>query len=374
MRKVFVALVFAASATALLRGQSAGQTILLDNFESGAIRIADPNSTDPVYHYLWNQYTGDFYAGPDPGLASISNVFHTGSKSLQVNVTGGSLYASFYPNDGAVWHFMREYVTPKSGWTFDTYNRLRFWIKVPKSSQANDPGVENIQIGTYVRSKNGDMYQQADGGGHYYHFYNIPYTGEWHQVILDWHPNHLVSESGQTEWGERQYPTGESGFNYFDALTRFYIDYQTTPTSYPATWYLDDFEVYRDPNPENVKQIYSLHGVYVPSSNKILVGWMRRKDEETVKDDVKYAFQDIFSLGWSNATAAPNGTVSALNGGAYNGMEYSTTAINVQGRDKIYVGIKPQNSSSFRQIVIPVSGSGSVPSAPASPTNVKIIS
>jgi hypothetical protein len=237
----------------------------------------------------------------------------------------------------------------------------------------NTPGKENIQIGTYEHTKNGSMNQAEDTGGHYYHFFNIPYTGEWHQVIVDWHPNHKVGGNGGTEWGEVQFPTNETGFNYFDAMTRFYVDYQTGPTSYPATWLFDGFELYRDTNPENLGQVYSLHGVYVPTSNKLLVGWMRNKNEESVKHDIRYAFQDLFQLGWNNATAAPNGTVSALNSGGYNGMEYSTTSINVAGRSSIYIGIKPQNSSSFRQIVIPISGSGTSLTPPGPPTNVQVI-
>ena len=49
------------------------QTILLDDFESGSIRITNSGESDPQARYLWNQYEGDFTDGPDPGSESVTN-------------------------------------------------------------------------------------------------------------------------------------------------------------------------------------------------------------------------------------------------------------------------------------------------------------
>jgi len=143
---------------------------------------------------------------------------------------------------------------------------MRFWVLIPEGFQGvtgRNSGNANLQIGTYVRSSTGDPYSQ---GSHYYHHYNLKHTGAWHQIILDTHPNHLVGGSGGTEWGNRPYPTGEEGYNYFDALTRFYFDWVGLAPSYPSVFYFDGFELYQEINVENEDQIYSVHGVYVPDS------------------------------------------------------------------------------------------------------------
>ena len=109
----------------------------------------------------------------------------------------------------------------------------------------------------------------------------------------------------------------------------------------------------RKPIRENIQQIYSLNGVYVPASNTILVRWVRDKNENSVNHEVRYAFQDIFQIGWNSAVPAPDGLVVPPGWQGYNGMEWSTQAIDVTGESVVYIGIKPQNSSGFRQIVIP---------------------
>jgi hypothetical protein len=246
---------------------------------------------------------------------------------------------------------------------------MRFWVKVPSSIQVEPAGQANIQIGTYVRSSTGDPASAESGGNHYYHHFNIPYTGQWHQVILDTHPNHERGGDGSTEWGNKLYPTGESAFNYFDALTRFYFDVQGSLTSNPSNFYFDNFELYKEPNAENVNQIYSLNGVYTPSTNEVYIGWMRNKNENSVNHEVRYAFSDIFASGWSAATPAPNGIVSPPGWQGYNGMEWKSRALSLSGRSGVYIGIKPQNSSSFRQILIPLPASSTL----VAPRNLRIV-
>jgi hypothetical protein len=363
--------------------QGAPRTVLLDNFEGG-LRIAVPSETTPQYRDLWNQYTSDFYGGCiqpcDPGLALIAtNPVHDGTKALQVHLTPsltgqGNLYMSFYPNDGVHWHFMREYVQPPSAWQLDTFNRMRLWVRFPSNVGAGlavPTGQYNLSVGTYVMKSTADGSQPEDGGGHFYHNFDIPYTGAWHQIIVDMHPTHRRGDDPSFEWGtSAYYITHETGFNYFDALNRFYFDLQgDLPNGPPpADFYFDGFELYQDTNPENVNQIYSLNAAYVASSNTVVMGWNRRKDEQAVAHEVRYAFSDIYALGYGNASVAPNSPVKGGPDGVYNQMKYSTTAINVAGHTTLYMAIKPQNSNLFRQIVIPLTPS----STPAAPTNVRI--
>ncbi len=367
MRKEFCrALIVAAPfvfAVAPLQMVSA-QTIELDDFESGSIRIINPGESSPSVKFLWNQYEGDFYAGPDPGIESIttSQAYH-GTHSLKIDVTSGNVYLQFYPAT-SFWNFMHSYVQPSSGWTANTYNAMRFWVKVPPQIRKASGGKENIQLGTYVRSKNGDRNSQ---GSHYYHFYNFEHTGEWEQVIFDSHPTYLIGAGGNTEVGNVE-QVG-SGWNYMDGLTRFYFDGQGS-LSGQATFYFDKFELFTRPANENIEQVYSLHGVYVPGSNRVQVGWARRKNQDTLAYEVRYAFEDIHALGWDNATPAPGGSISGNGNGAYNLMEYSTTGISVSGKSMVYVAIKPKDSSLFRQIALPTTSQA--PIAPEPPGDVQV--
>lgn len=364
---------------------TSGPRILLDDFESGAIRVVQPTQTDPQFRYLWNQFTTDA-PNSGPGLATISplSVSRDGVRGLKITVnsrtctfpTGedvcGNLYLQFYPNDGQFWRYMRQFTQPSNAWQMDTFNRMRFWIKVPPEVQLAPGGLENFQFGTYIRASTVDetLPEGGDGGGHYYHFFNFPPTGEWHQVIVDTHPNHFRGAPfGDTEHGDLLHPTNEAGFNYFDLMTRFYLTFIARQLShYPADFYVDGFELYRETRPENTAQIYSLNGVYVPASNTIHVGWMRDKREDFVNHEVRYAFEDIFAGGWDSATPAPAGLIAPppppTGGGGFNGMRWSTQAIDVSGKSVVYIAIKPQNSTAFRQIAIPI--------PPSSPSTVSV--
>lgn len=349
--------------------------LLLDDFES-PIRVVNAHLSDAQHRDLWSVYPGGDLsrATASIGSASVSTEdAHGGKSSLKAVVTAevqasqkpGGLFLLFYPytEKDNHWHFMREYV--RGGpWKFDTYNRLRIWIKVPKSfSGMRKPvGQFNTELGTYVRATNGNAIgsggsESGLGGNHFYHKYNIPYSGQWHQLILDSHPTHVRGASGYDELGDLPNPSGEDGYNYFDLLTSFYVDLDSHQSlaSYPSTFYLDDVELFKETNPENTEQIEGLNGVYIPESNEIFVGWGHPKDDDKTKYEVRYSFEDIHQAGWAHATPAPGGLLSPVST-AYNGMEYSTKAIKVAGHDRIMIAIKPQNSAGFRQIAIPLSG------------------
>lgn len=64
--------------------------------------------------------------------------------------------------------------------------------------------------------------------------------------------------------------------------------------------------------------------------------------------------ENIHKIGWAAAPPAPGGTITPPGSGGYNGMSWSTTAIDVSGKPVVYVAIRPQNSTLFRQIGIPL--------------------
>jgi hypothetical protein len=335
------------------------QPLLLDDFESAGIREVRPEASDPSSRYLWNQYESDPTEGPDPGSEHLTaSTAQRGTQSLEITVDSGNVYLQFYPypSPGYAWHYMRTFTQPATDWQLDTYNRLRFWVKVPPGVTKIGGGNSNMHVGTYIRCSSCDTTKAESDNGHYYHHFDLPYTGEWHQIIVDTHPDHQRGANGGTELGDQPYPTGESGFNYFDALTRFYVELKGTLPAYPAVFQFDAFEVYQETRPENIEQVYSLNGVYVPATNEIIVGWQRHKDENAVSHEVRYAFSDIHQIGWQAATPAPGGMVAPLGWQGYNGMAWATQAIDVRGTTQIYIAIKPQNASTFRQITIPIVG------------------
>jgi hypothetical protein len=361
------------------RAQSSGALRFdLDTFEA-PLRVVQPASTDRKY--LWNLVFGTndttiSTTDKHDGVSSLRNRF------LGAAPDGASWQFQFYPTTEGLsgtpnqsW-FARQYVTNPSGWVLNRINRMRIWIKLPANLHEEGDGSHNFELGTYARCSTCGGYDYESGGGHFYHFYDLGTTGAWEQLIVDMHPNHVRSLDGNTEWGEQLHPTGESGYNYFDLLTRFYFDFPYATGSgfpVPADFYIDGVEFYEETRPENVAQVYSLHAAYIQSTNTLKVGWMHSK-QETTKHEVRYAFSDIHTLGWANATAAPNGVVTPQNTGGYNAMYWSSNAVTLSGRSMVYVAIKPQNSNSIRQIAIPITGGSGSSAVPTAPSNLRITS
>jgi hypothetical protein len=354
-------------------GYASAQTYVLDDFESGVNRIVQPQATSSTMKYLWNLYIG---GGP---TTLVTNDKHDGSRGLRVTHVSGSdfqfqlyTYTENLAGWGNGWQYMRKFVNNPSmnssggspSWPLNRINRLRFWVKLPPGYSQSGTS-HNVEIGTYIRDINDSETVAETNNQHYYHFLDLRSHGQWEQVIIDTHPDHQRGANGSTELPDS--PQGaRSGYNYFDMMTRFYFDIPYSAVA--GDHYFDGFEFYQEANPENTKQIRSIHGVYLPNTNGIEVGWRRPKNENGVNHEVRYSFQSIHSIGWASATPAPNGTVVDQGDGGYNGMRWSSTGINVAGKDVVYIAIKPQNSSSFRQIAIPTSSAPLV--KPMPPGNV----
>jgi hypothetical protein len=138
-------------------------------------------------------------------------------------------------------------------------------------------------------------------------------------------------------------------------LTRFYIEDNNDPLpSFPAVYHIDDVQFLHDTNQENDQQVYSVTGTYSASNNRLVLTWMHDLGSQTINDEVRYSFTDIHASGWASATAAPNGVIAPLNSGGYNGMDYDTTALPLSGHSVVYIAIKPQNSSVFTEIAVPL--------------------
>jgi len=312
-------------------------------------------------------YNADYNSG-GTGTTTIDTTDAVEGNSLLVHLTGGLLGLQFNPfnYNGTPGFppesrgFAREYKSDPTAWEFNTYNRMSFWIKLPTNHSSYDPnGSTNIEFGTYVKQiTNADDSSDETGGDHYYHTLNIPAVGAWTHVIIDMHPQHRRGDPANTDPGDMSYPTtttyggGDppSTYNYFDTLTRFYVnDPYEGPTSYPADYLVDDFQVYVEPYEENDNQVRSLTGTYVRSSNRLIVTWDRMTGEDTLSHEVRYAFQNIHEIGWNAATPAPNGIVPPPDGIS---MHYDNTTLPLAGHSVVYIAMKPQNSNLFSQIAV----------------------
>jgi len=344
---------------------NASESLLIDDFEYNEIPVVRPNH-DVSQHtrYLWGHSPSDIYGNQRPGRAYVtSDQAHDGTNSLAGEVDNNmNTFVQYYPydEDKFEWRYMHEQIAHQTGednWQFDTYNRLKFWVKLDPKQATTHEKQTNFHFGTYIRSTSGPRKDLEDHNRHYYHYYNLEATGEWHQVIVDFHPSHIRSADGGLDQGVLEYPTGESGMNYFDLMTRFYIQIRAELSSYPATNYFDGFELYYDPNPENIDQVYSLSGVYVPNTEQIIVAWKRRKDQNNLAHEVRYSYNSIHVTGWENAKTLSNSTVMPQGISGYNGMKFKTTTDLLEDFNNpasVFIGIKPTNSSSFREIEIPL--------------------
>lgn len=340
--------------------------LVLDNFDAPALPV---NGDGDTY--------GDQYNGAGTGSVSLDTADAVSGGSMRFQMADGRFYAEFNPYNYALNSaypayrgFARDYAQDKADWQFNTYNRLSFWIKLPTS--ASEPfrtdGGQRFEFGTYVKQvTNADQTSDEAGGEHYYHLLNIPAVGAWTHVVLNMHPDHVRGTSGGVDPGFLPYPTTSAfngddpanTFNYFDTLTRFYIqENYSLGSDSPAEYLLDDFQVYQEPYQENDPQVYSLTATYAAPTNDLVVTWNRNMAEDQVRDEVRYSFTDIHAIGWDAATPAPNGVITPPGVGGYNNMTYDTSALPLAGHSVVYIAIKPENSDLFTQIAVPL---GSMP-------------
>jgi hypothetical protein len=328
-----------------------------DRQDENHMTLIDFNGASLPTNRSGDTYPSIYMGAGSRGRVGLDSTDAVTGNSLRADITGKGLYLQFNPyNADDTRGFARELAADAARWRFNTYNRMSFWIKRrPSASPLGTGGRTNVEFGTYVkRVANPDRRSDEAGGNHCYHMINLPNDGNWIYVIINMHPAHRRGDSGNDDPGDLPHPTGEPEYNYFDALTRFYIDDTNSPST--GTFQVDDFRFYREPAAENDVQVYSLTGTYDPISNRLTVTWCRPKDENTIAHEVRYAFSDIHDIGWDAARPAPKGVIKPPGWQGYNGMVYATTALPLEGHPAVYIAIKPRNSRLFSQIAIPLRG------------------
>ncbi len=357
------------------------QSIMLENYNQTSVPVNKEGTPYPT----WSDGTGGEGGVFTGSIDSTDGISGSSFKAVLVNTpgTGNALYAQFNPYNGVGREFTRTYAAcgwpaacgDPAQWQFNTYNRLRIWLKQPLAGGANHKtdGTTNANVGLYVKcialpGCPDPTTDEGPVGHHFYHNLNLPNLGTWIQIILNTHPDHERADPGGYENPNMLHPNGEANYNYWDSLTRFYIQTNQPTTVLPATYYMDEIGFYREPYPENEDQIRNISATYASSSNRVVITWFRNKNEDNVNHEVRYAFSNIHVIGWDAATPAPNGTIVPPGSAGYNGMYYDTTAIPTSGQSTLYLAIKPQNSTLFAQVAIPLATSTQIPAAPSSLT------
>jgi hypothetical protein len=366
------------NAAALTLPPGSGESIVFKSFDGPNV----PTNKEGIDYPTWSDGRGGEGGVFTSTIDAADKV--AGAASLKLNLTSGLLYAQFNPYDGSGREFAHTYADNPSAWQRNTYNRWSFWIKTPvdRNNPYQTDGTQNANVGTYHKTlANPNYYSDEDGGGHLYYNQNWPLTGTWVNCTLNFYVDHWRGDSGGDEPSSAERVTGESNYNLFDTLTRFYFQANEAPTSgHPAIYHFDDITFYRQTNPEPGQQVRDVCSTFVPEANRVIVTWMRNKNENSVSHEVRYAFADIHKNGWASATPAPGGTITPPGYQGYNGMYYDTTALPLSGKSAVFLAIKPTANNPqnlFAQVVIPLADNGgSSPPAlspPQPPRNLRVI-
>jgi hypothetical protein len=319
-------------------GGGGSGTDFIDRFETSARTIGG--------HPLWDVYTGEGAGGSTSYSATAARF---GSKGLLYTMTSGFPYMHFYANDGSNWSFAHEMLSDGS-WTQSAFNRLSFWVKHPSNMAEAPDNDKQVEFGTYVRKKLGDTTTQNDGGTHYYHYLNLR-PGVWTKVIIDNHPQHFVGGPTSDPGVVTSPTTDGSGWNYFDALTRFYWNpYATAPSGYPADMYFDDFQFYNETLSEDVANIATVEASYKSSDTTLRVGFCRNSADDAASYTAKWSLSDITDNTQFGA-ATTLGTSGADGLGDYVNKHISGTA-DLSGQSVVYVAVQKSGRSDFRRIAL----------------------
>lgn len=296
-------------------------TAVLDDFSQG-IRKNGAGSN------LWDVYLGD--CDTPQSMNIIGN---------HLQVVGDNTYGAFDRGcggghgNGIYFHFYPYPYTQPNGHVQDwltsgsknaNYNRFSFKMKCTKDTLQSDTtdynlmGEPILSLGTYVKTTADN--NAGSQGDHFYHGlgFNI-YANQWSTMVYNRTVTHWRDNPGYMSYPEDPLWFADSArkTHYYDGLTRWYFDsasnntqssqqpvapyFRTPPTM--DSWsgqnceYSDFIFWYQTDEPDPF--VYTLNGTYNGSGYELSFDTVKNY---LVNYDVKYATQDIKTLGWSNAS------------------------------------------------------------------------
>lgn len=327
--------------TAASGGGGSAPSQLLEDF-SGTIR--NNSEGDMLFGY---------YDGEDPG--SSASVTGGSLRIVGSASTGQSIYMDFLPITASFYPFPSGYAQYylKSG-TWDTgNNRLGFMVKCNTAFSYSANGSDNVQIGSY--SKNHSHPSDMEQGRHFYHLYDVAMAANvWMAYVVDSHPQHERSKPGNyavdptlyvnpTD-GDWQSNTGPVG--YMDGLSRFYFDPQESGLE-SSIWNFDDYyfwKVASEPDYDISSLAYHYNGT------RYEVFWATEKNVSKTYD-IRYRADGV-SMKTAGFTSGTSGGTATSTDDDYTGARWQSSVM-AEDTDGLYVAIRVQGATDFRQIYIP---------------------
>ena len=257
------------------------------------------------------------------------------------------------------------------------HNRMILNVTIPHAGGSN----HTFHIGTYSKDP-ATASETSTLGNHWYHYYELRGSkgNYWTKMYMDEHPQHVVGEKYAPEVN----PTAVKGFNYFDGLSRMYLQMRYSPFESnwpgPYTMYVDEIEFYTETRAENDYSIASTAITY-HGSGEFDIDWMSfsNYDEHNNTFELKYSSSPINTdSDYNNATLVPGspskGWGEANIGRTKNYYRAIFTITNFDESKKIYFAIKDlyeDHPKELKRINYAVNGNSTVKSPPLSLESLK---
>lgn len=340
--------IFLLSMFVFLSDKAQAAPVLLDDFSTW--RNGNCGDIEKLFD-VYNGNIGD--AGPNQSVLGVSN------NTFRVSVPAGNVW--YIDHDDAPYDstscWVRAHI--ESGAWDSNINRMVFLMRSTISSGYDTGGSNNMNVGTYVKPLN-NLSPGAEGtspqnGHHYYHGYTTPVTAnKWMKVY--------VTNRNQHERGDPGSADGPLVANYFDTMTRFYLQYWGYYPSNPAsTMELSPIWLYTETGePDN--DISSETIQY--NGSKYQVTWAGRKNVD-VTYEIRYRLDGV-SLKSAGFASGINGGTVTNPGNDYTGVYWELVA--PESVNGIYVGIRVQGASQFAEFYLPYQVSPANMGLPGTPS------
>lgn len=260
------------------------------------------------------------------------------------------------------------------------HNRMAMYVTIPYGKGSD----HTFHIGTYSKNP-ASASSTSTLGNHWYHYYLLRGSkgNYWTKMYMDEHPQHEVGSKEPPPIN----PTSESGFNYFDGLSRLYLQMRYGPFESnwpgPYTMYVDEIEFYTETRPENDYSIASSAITY-HGNGEFDIDWMSFSNYDTHNNtfEIRYSSAPINTVSdYNNAQLIPGSPASGWGqenlGRTRNYYRANFTISNLDENKSVYFAIKDLYSSHPKELKrLSYSVKGKVPvvlsSPPSSPSGLSI--